>query len=111
MQRAYDEGLIDPGFIGPEEFDHVETEPRGGPIARFRQDHAPFTDVARETRWWNSFYQARKAQQTEAESELFEGLEPADYREFQPYIAPPKTGRNEPCPCGSGKKFKKCCGQ
>lgn len=21
-----------------------------------------------------------------------------------------KTGRNDPCPCGSGKKFKKCCG-
>jgi uncharacterized protein len=21
-----------------------------------------------------------------------------------------KVGRNEPCPCGSGKKFKKCCG-
>ena len=20
-----------------------------------------------------------------------------------------KTGRNEPCPCGSGRKFKKCC--
>lgn len=24
--------------------------------------------------------------------------------------AAPKVGRNEPCPCGSGKKFKKCCG-
>ncbi len=24
--------------------------------------------------------------------------------------ATPKTGRNEPCPCGSGKKYKKCCG-
>ncbi len=23
----------------------------------------------------------------------------------------PKTGRNDPCPCGSGKKFKKCCAQ
>jgi SEC-C motif-containing protein len=23
----------------------------------------------------------------------------------------PKVGRNEPCPCGSGKKFKKCHGQ
>ena len=23
----------------------------------------------------------------------------------------PKVGRNEPCPCGSGKKYKKCCGQ
>lgn len=22
----------------------------------------------------------------------------------------PRVGRNEPCPCGSGKKFKKCCG-
>ena len=22
---------------------------------------------------------------------------------------PPRVGRNEPCPCGSGKKFKKCC--
>jgi SEC-C motif-containing protein len=24
--------------------------------------------------------------------------------------ASPKAGRNDPCPCGSGKKFKKCCG-
>lgn len=22
-----------------------------------------------------------------------------------------KAGRNEPCPCGSGKKFKRCCGR
>lgn len=26
-----------------------------------------------------------------------------------PIIKPPKIGRNEPCPCGSGKKYKKCC--
>lgn len=24
--------------------------------------------------------------------------------------APPRVGRNDPCPCGSGRKFKKCCG-
>lgn len=24
--------------------------------------------------------------------------------------AAPKVGRNDPCPCGSGRKFKKCCG-
>ncbi|MHC4917282.1 MAG: SEC-C metal-binding domain-containing protein [Planctomycetota bacterium] len=23
----------------------------------------------------------------------------------------PKVGRNSPCPCGSGKKYKKCCGR
>lgn len=25
--------------------------------------------------------------------------------------ASPKVGRNEPCPCGSGKKYKQCCGK
>lgn len=30
----------------------------------------------------------------------------------KPYIrATPKVGPNDPCPCGSGKKFKKCCGK
>lgn len=33
----------------------------------------------------------------------------------EPFMSPrpdlsPKIGRNNPCPCGSGKKFKKCCG-
>ncbi|MBR2904596.1 MAG: SEC-C domain-containing protein, partial [Lentisphaeria bacterium] len=23
----------------------------------------------------------------------------------------PQIGRNDPCPCGSGKKYKKCCGK
>ena len=26
-------------------------------------------------------------------------------------IKKPKIGRNDPCPCGSGKKYKKCCGR
>jgi len=29
----------------------------------------------------------------------------------KPKIAEKKVGRNEPCPCGSGKKYKNCCGQ
>jgi uncharacterized protein YecA (UPF0149 family) len=29
-----------------------------------------------------------------------------------PFVrAQPKVGRNDPCPCGSGSKFKKCCGR
>ena len=26
-------------------------------------------------------------------------------------VKPPKVGRNEPCPCGSGRKYKQCCGK
>jgi SWIM/SEC-C metal-binding protein len=29
----------------------------------------------------------------------------------KPKIAEQKVGRNEPCLCGSGKKYKKCCGK
>lgn len=30
--------------------------------------------------------------------------------ERSPIVSPdPKVGRNDPCPCGSGKKYKKCC--
>ena len=28
----------------------------------------------------------------------------------QPVISSYRPGRNQPCPCGSGKKYKKCCG-
>ena len=28
----------------------------------------------------------------------------------QPKKSDKKPGRNDPCPCGSGKKYKKCCG-
>ena len=28
----------------------------------------------------------------------------------EPRRSAPKVGRNDPCPCGSGKKYKKCCG-
>jgi SWIM/SEC-C metal-binding protein len=29
----------------------------------------------------------------------------------KPQIAEKKVGRNDPCPCGSGIKYKKCCGK
>jgi SEC-C motif domain protein len=35
----------------------------------------------------------------------------AEYPKAAPVqCAQPKVGRNDPCPCGSGKKYKKCCG-
>ncbi len=36
---------------------------------------------------------------------------PAGTKTSQPVTMPKKIGRNDPCPCGSGKKYKKCCGR
>lgn len=33
------------------------------------------------------------------------------YKRSKTLIKDKKTGRNEPCPCGSGKKYKHCCGK
>ncbi|WP_202709963.1 SEC-C metal-binding domain-containing protein [Sporosalibacterium faouarense] len=32
-----------------------------------------------------------------------------EYNRSKIVVKPKKIGRNEPCPCGSGKKYKKCC--
>ena len=34
---------------------------------------------------------------------------PIDPTKAQLARRPPRVGRNDPCPCGSGLKFKKCC--
>ena len=39
---------------------------------------------------------------------IFGGFSAASQR-IQPIKSKPKVGNNEPCPCGSGKKYKKCC--
>lgn len=39
-----------------------------------------------------------------------EGLKPVFFDEETPQAKSSKVGRNDPCPCGSGKKYKKCCG-
>jgi preprotein translocase subunit SecA len=42
------------------------------------------------------------------------GLEPESEVKLnipEPRRAPQKAGRNDPCPCGSGKKYKNCCGR
>jgi preprotein translocase subunit SecA len=43
---------------------------------------------------------------SEMVSEAAESLSKA-----KPVRTGPKVGRNDPCPCGSGKKFKQCCGK
>ena len=35
----------------------------------------------------------------------------AEIEKAKPVTTGPKVGRNDPCPCGSGKKYKKCCGR
>lgn len=46
----------------------------------------------------------------ESVNEEVESSEESVQSKITPIISAPKVGRNDDCPCGSGKKYKKCCG-
>jgi preprotein translocase subunit SecA len=48
-------------------------------------------------------------QHADVTTDSVEGEQPAE-RTTAPVRSGPKVGRNDPCPCGSGKKYKACCG-
>ncbi len=50
-------------------------------------------------------------QQARQETEFVLSRGQGEGAKQKPVVAGQKIGRNEPCPCGSGKKYKKCCGK
>jgi len=67
-------------------------------------------DTVAEMGWWACFREERGGapyHPSEKSPEFEPDLEDAPIT----YVREgPKIGRNQHCPCGSGKKFKKCCG-
>ena len=46
------------------------------------------------------------------DDELEDFMLQQEIKKREPYVkTEPEIGRNDPCPCGSGKKYKKCCGR
>jgi hypothetical protein len=108
IKRAYKDGLVDPGYIG---FDHVKRDLAAGKdriLARLADNpHRRLVeDTVAEMGWWACFREDRAKNTAHALPNS--KLNPAVSSQIR--RAPTKTGRNEPCPCGSGKKYKKCCG-
>jgi hypothetical protein len=109
IKKAYEDGLVDPGYIG---FDDVERDlasGKDGLLARLADDpHRRLVeDTVKEMGWWACFHEGRAvaAAQPTAKTNLATAA-PSPIKRTKP-----KTGRNQSCPCGSGKKYKKCCGR
>jgi hypothetical protein len=111
LRQAYDEELIDPQTIEPSELDDVEASPRGALLERMKDRQPPIDDVAGSTSWWARFEKRRSNRRAEELAALAEADDFDDAGPVAPYRAPVKVGRNDPCSCGSGKKYKKCCGR
>ena len=66
---------------------------------RMEADGVNFKSIRQMKKWMKDHEQELRAEgapdQPKVETVVHEG---------------PRIGRNDPCPCGSGKKYKKCCG-
>ncbi len=111
LRQAYEDDLIDPRMIGRGDVERAMALGEEAGMAKLRRDHSLVSDVNKELSWWHCFLENQKPRVRD--DLLLPGRPPlSDYDGFDPiYRAEPKIGRNEPCPCGSGKKFKKCCGR
>jgi uncharacterized protein YecA (UPF0149 family) len=87
-------------------------------LRRLRQEfpelyvlHSSFFNEALRTRDPEKmlYQRAKKVHKHNRETGFFEE-NPEDAPPQPVRRAEPKVGRNDPCPCGSGKKYKKCCG-
>ena len=105
VREAFRRGFIDEMATSLKNFeDDLRQACAGRPLQPWqRKEYEPFSDVIDELSGWAGF----KPKQPRDHSA-------SDWRP-NPWPAMParnpfrNIGRNDPCPCGSGKKFKKCC--
>jgi len=102
-QQAFRRGSLDPSWLTFKDFeqdlqysvDHPMAEPLSAD-----GDHTLFGDTVAELSGWHGFQPKPPRNET---------LDWVDSLGTPHRDTSRKVGRNDPCPCGSGKKFKKCC--
>jgi hypothetical protein len=108
VKKAFDQSFIDSHVLG---FAHFEQDLRRGiehpgePWRPGDHEYSLFGDTVEELSGWYCF-----TEQYSEDQERWRQQAEANLLLSQPFENPFKgVGRNDPCPCGSGKKFKKCC--
>ena len=129
LRTAYEKGLVDEDRISWEEVE-LDINDQNLSISQMLPDpKRDFSDAVEELSSWAWFQQQPRYSPSHKPAlpidiDLSEGV-PGGVRHFssgnispqeqsyqrsaEPLKATLKIGRNDPCPCGSGKKYKKCC--
>jgi hypothetical protein len=110
VREAFDQELIASFWARFEDFEDCLAHAIAHPEQPFTSGSSEMTlwgDTVGELSQWYGFSEQRKKDE---ERRRREAAERATARSATPRQNPYKgVGRNDPCPCGSGKKYKKCC--
>ncbi|MGD9152290.1 MAG: DUF1186 domain-containing protein [Gammaproteobacteria bacterium] len=111
VKDAFNEGLVDVSIVGLQSLDKTIREGEENTKKFWLYDsHHFISDTVKELKGWACFKEENNYSTDSAFDFDNETLMADEYNTGQTYVrSMPKTGRNDPCPCGSGKKFKKCC--
>jgi len=119
IERAFADGIIDPMHVGLDDVQHDLAKGKEAVLATLASHphHQLVNDTVKEFGSWACFLEEDSKDEPDHDED-FDG--PWKAPEPRSWLASPtgtiqrtvpKVGRNEPCPCGSGKKYKKCCGK
>jgi hypothetical protein len=108
IKRAFEENLVDELIIRLEEIEEDLALGKEARLQKTKDDpHHQFIESAiKEMEWWAWYKEPPKPLPKPLTSPVASAQTARGT-----YVAPPKVGRNDPCSCGSGKKYKKCCGK
>ena len=111
VKEAFDRGIIHPDWISYGEFEADLEHAIQNPTEPWRAWDGEFTlfgDTIEELSTWYRFSEEYKEERERVRNASPAPLFPLFANE--PITNPLRgVGRNDPCPCGSGKKYKKCC--
>ncbi|MFD0717652.1 DUF1186 domain-containing protein [Paenibacillus sp. GCM10027626] len=110
IKQLYERDEVETFIIGMDSID--------GTLKRTKEDilqesqrfnnYAYIDDTIAELQGWACFHKSPSQTLPKLRSATKQSLSIRTPK-YNPAVKAEKTGRNEPCPCGSGKKYKKCC--
>ena len=115
IEQCYRDDLVEPFFISLDDAQRALDLGKDEALRqlRSRRSYTLITDTTREMEWWACFKpQGKPERKPKMKGPKFGKLKLpaiAARQHHEEPIRSQKIGRNEPCPCGSGKKYKKCC--
>ena len=95
IEQAYEDGLVEEMFIGVNRVKEHLARSKRWVLHELRENQRRtfIGDTVKEMEWWACFRatEPRRTAKVTTKKQT-------------------KVGRNDPCPCGSGRKYKRCCG-
>ena len=116
IEIAFEDELVDPGFVSLDEIKEQLGKEKQSVLDELHDDpnYQLINDTISELELWACFNEDNDKVSTLTIAENSKdiiNLESYQKSYREPYRVENKIGRNDPCPCGSGKKYKKCCGK